>query len=90
MRLSSPDEYLDTWSLDHWFASLALLSRFPGWQEQAEDAIEWLWDRRTPAGLWDFGPQTSVRLSETWRRGLARQFDCTTRVLVPLQSYYTG
>ena len=29
MRLSSPDDHLDTWNLDHWFASLGLLSRFP-------------------------------------------------------------
>jgi len=64
-RLSSPDDYLDTWRLDHWFASLGLLSRFPGWQEQAWDAIRWLWDRRTSEGLWDFGPKTPVRLSET-------------------------
>jgi hypothetical protein len=90
VRLFSPDDYLDTWNLDHWFASLGLLSRFPGWREQARDAIQWLWERRTPAGLWDFGPKTSNRLSETWRKGLARQFDWTTRVLVLLQNYYTG
>ena len=90
VRLSSPDGYLDTWSLDHWFASLGLLSRFPGWRERAGDAIRWLWDRRTPAGWWDFGTKTSVRLSETWRKGLARQFDWTTRVLVLLQNYYAG
>jgi len=40
VRLSSSDGYLNTWNLDRWFASLGLLSRFPGWQEQAEDAIE--------------------------------------------------
>jgi len=90
VRLFSPDGYLDTCRLDCWLASLELLSGFPGWREQAEDAIRWLWDRRTPEGLWDFGPQTSVRLSETWRKGLARQFDWTTRVLALLRNYYTG
>jgi len=88
--LSSPDPYLDTRRMDRWLASLGLLSRFPSWQEQAGDAIQWLWDRRTPAGLWDFGPRTSVHFSETWRKGPARQFDWTTRVLVLLQNYYAG
>ena len=89
VRLSSPDDYLNTWRLDRWLASLGLLSRFPGWREQAGDATEWLWDRETPEGLWDFGPRTSVRLSETWRRGLARQFDwrrgcsCCCRAITP-------
>jgi hypothetical protein len=90
VRLSSPDDYLNTWNMDHWFASLELLSHFPSWREQAGDAIQWLWDRRTPAGLWDFGPKTPVRLSGTWRKKMARQFDWTTRVLVLLQDYYTG
>jgi hypothetical protein len=88
VRLFSPDDYLNTWNLDRWLVSLGLLSHFPGWREQAGDAIRWLWDRRTPAGLWDFGPKTSVRLSETWRKEPARQFDWTTQVLVLLQHYY--
>jgi len=113
VRLSSPDDYVDTWSLDHWLASLGLLSRFPSWREQAGDAVRWLWDRWTGRQgdretrrqgdketggqgdeairwLWDFGPKTAVRLSENWRKGLARQFDWTTRVLVLLQNYYSG
>jgi hypothetical protein len=90
VRLSSPDDYLDTRRMDHWLASLGLFSRFPSWRERAGDAIQWLWDRRTSEGLWDFGPQTSARLSETWRSGPARQFDWTTQILVLLQNYYAG
>jgi hypothetical protein len=45
---------------------------------------------KPPRGVVGFGPRTSVRLSETWRKGLARLFDWTTRVLVLLQDYYTG
>jgi hypothetical protein len=33
VRLSSLDDYLSTWRLDRWLASLELLSRFPGWRE---------------------------------------------------------
>jgi len=48
-----------------------------GTRRQGDKAIRW---------LWDFGPKTSVRLSETWRKKMARQFDWTTRVLVILQN----
>lgn len=80
--------------LDRWFLSLELLSRFPAWRTLAGDVIQWLWDERTPDGLWDFGPRpaysVALPLSESWRKRAVRQFDWTTRVLVLLMKYYSS
>lgn len=89
-----PPHNLKPGPLDRWLASLELLSRFASWRGLAQGAIGWLWQQRTPEGLWDLGPKaansTALPLSESWRRQAPRQFDWTTRVLVLLQRYHTS
>lgn len=80
--------------LERWCQSLELLSRFPAWRDVAQEAIAWLWQRRTAAGGWDLGPRvaTSVALplSESWRTSDRRAMDWTTRVLALLRRYGEG
>jgi hypothetical protein len=70
-----------------WFCAHRLLSRFRLWRELSVDAVNWIWEQRTPEGLWDFGskisrkPYTSLPLSESWRRPKNRIIDCTTSAL---------
>ena len=70
-----------------WFCAHRLLSRFRLWKELSVDAVNWIWEQRTPEGFWDFGsrigrkPYTGFPLSESWRRPENRITDCTTTVL---------
>ena len=72
--------------------SMELLASFPSWRELAGEFVEWLWDQRNEAGMWDFGPGSgwpvNFHLSESWRKKPNRQYDCSTRVLVILARYY--
>jgi len=74
--------------MDRWLASLELIGRFPSWRDFAAGAIQWLWERQTESGLWDFGPRPALLwhlpLSDTFRQP-QRAFDWTTRVLILLQ-----
>jgi hypothetical protein len=94
VKLSGPPDRHKPGQLDGWFSSLELISRFPGWREPAREAIEWLWQNRTPTGLWDFGPRssgsTALPLSETWRSQTARPHDWTTRTLALLSRFYNN
>ncbi len=93
VKLPLPPRHLKTGSLDRWFTSLELLSRFSSWRALAKDAIQWLWEERAPGSLWDFGQKSTfsvfLPLSESWRKTTARQFDWTTRVLVLLRRYHS-
>ncbi len=92
-EMSRPPCRVKAGPCDRWFASHELLSRFPSWRVLAPEVIQWLWDQRTPEGLWDLGARSAfsatLSLSESWRKRNARQFDWTTRVLVLLQLYHT-
>jgi len=89
-----PPYQLKAGPVDRWFTSLELLSLFPSWPGFAKDAIQWLWNQRSPEGFWDFGPRptssVALRLSESWRRKAARRFDWTTRVLVLLWRFHAN
>jgi len=71
--LRTPSEF------DRWLVSWELLSRFPGWQECATSAMDWLWSYRMRDGLWDFGPRPGLSealpLSSDWRTSHKRQAD---------------
>ena len=73
-----------------WFFAHQLLSRFRLWKELSVDALNWIWEQRTPEGFWDFGskigrkPYTGFPLSESWRRSKNRTIDCTTTALALL------
>jgi hypothetical protein len=75
-------------TIDRWFASHELLSRFPTWGKLVGETVEWLWGMCKTAGRWDFGPRSPASvvmpLSKDWRQKGARQIDWTTRVLLLL------
>lgn len=75
-----------------WLDALEVLSNFDRWRSVAKDAIAWLWKQRNHEGFWDFGPRVPTHyyfpLSDSWRRSLARQIDCSTRILILLRRYY--
>jgi hypothetical protein len=89
--LSVPPQF-KAGSIDRWFSSHELLSRFPGWPGLARETVQWLWAQRTSEGWWDFGPRPAfspvLPLSESWRKRGARQIDWTVRVLVLLRRFY--
>jgi hypothetical protein len=82
---------LNPGTLDRWFSTQELLSRFPGWIELAGEVIDWLWTQRGEDGLWDFGPRGSnsyyFPLSPSWRKSINRKIDWSARVLVLLSKY---
>lgn len=82
--LSTPPRLSKGGPFERWLRSLELLAAFPSLRAVGEEAFEWLWARRMPAGLWDFGRRSespALPLSESWRRPGARAIDWTTRVL---------
>ncbi len=78
----------------HWLESLEILSTFQSWRERAAGAVDWLWNQRNPAGLWDFGTKVSkcsyFPLSDDWRKPFNRSIDHSTRILALLSKYDPG
>ncbi|MFW9855131.1 MAG: hypothetical protein ACFFFG_08715 [Candidatus Thorarchaeota archaeon] len=79
-------------SVEAWFTSQEILSRFPSWQRAAGRTITWLWEIQKADNFWDFGERIPTSrflpLSENWRRRRNRYIDWTTRVLLLLVRYY--
>jgi GNAT superfamily N-acetyltransferase len=79
----------DNFHIFNWVESLEILSGFPGWHNTSVGAMDWLWVRHNPAGLWDFGPRISrsfyFPLSDSHRRAGSRLVDHSTRVLALLR-----
>jgi hypothetical protein len=77
--------------VEAWFASLELLSRFPGWLDFAAPAVEWVWRQRGADGYWDLGPRSATSrvlpFSENWRRRRNRRTEWTARVLLLIARY---
>jgi hypothetical protein len=94
--LNHPPSIQKPTSLEHWFTSLELVSRIPGWKIFAKDAIEWIWQEQLADGHWDFGPLSRSKMShmlpmaDHWRRRMNRKIDWTTRILTLLAAYYSG
>lgn len=78
--------------IELWMVSLEILARgFPSWACFADEAMTWLWEQRSVAGLWDFGTRAGFTsyfpLSDSWKRRQDRELDWSTRVLVLLGQY---
>lgn len=65
--------------------SLELLTQYTSAAVYLRQAADWLWEQLDRDGLWDLGsPGRDYRhlpLSDSWRSRLARQQDCTVRIL---------
>jgi hypothetical protein len=77
--------------LSNWLLTYELLSRFPGWKRWAAPAMTWLWEQRSPDGLWGFcsrvGKRSYFPLSDGWKRKEDRIIDCSVRVLSLLAKF---
>ena len=70
-----------------WLLAIRLLSRFPTFQKVGVPALNWIWDQRSPEGLWNFTgyvpwkPVSYLPISESWRKRKNRVIDCTLLAL---------
>jgi hypothetical protein len=81
-----PDRLRRT-EVERWFASQTILSRFRSWPTMFEETARRLWDTRNADGVWDLGPTTGPRLSESWRRRVNRPIDHSVLVLSLFQAF---
>ena len=80
-------------TVERWFASQEILSRFRSWRAKACKTMQEIRTSQNADGLWDFGPKArsrNLRLSETWRKQKDRVIDHSVRVLALLRTYHTG
>jgi hypothetical protein len=76
-----------------WLSLHEILSNFSNWKHLAQNAMNWLWENRDKYALWDFKSTGTgghyFPLSDSWRKPVNRQIDCSTRALILLRKYCT-